>query len=68
MMTQVERESIEKLKAEYYRSHEVWKSLESAFDDESYDEDYDDTLTRKYEEGYSDALAMVLRLLDEGDK
>ena len=67
-MTQVERESIDKLKSEYYRSHEVWKSLESAFDDEGYDEDYDDTLTRKYEEGYSDALAMVLRLLDEEDK
>jgi hypothetical protein len=60
----MERESIEKLKAEYDRSHEAWKSLESAFDDESYDEDYDDTLTRKYEEGYSDALAMVLQLLE----
>jgi hypothetical protein len=60
----MERESIEKLKAEYDRSYGTWKSLESAFDDESYDEDYDDTLTRKYEEGYSDALAMVLQLLE----
>jgi hypothetical protein len=65
MMTQVERESIEKLQAEYDRSYGAWKSLESAFDDEDYDEDYDDTLTRKYEEGYSDALAMVLALLKE---
>ena len=68
MMTQGERESIEKLKAEYDRSYGAWKSLESAFDDEDYDEDYDDTLTRKYEEGYSDALAMVLRLLEGESK
>ena len=67
MMTQGERESIGNLQAEYDRSYGAWKSLESAFDDEDYDEDYDDTLTRKYEEGYSAALGMVLDLL-EADK
>jgi hypothetical protein len=59
---------IAKVQAEYDRSWWQWEKLERATFDEDYDEDFDDTITRKYEEGYSDALAMVLRLLEEASK
>ena len=59
-------ELVAKVEAEYQRSWSNWEKLERRFfNDEEYDEEYDDTLTRKYEEGYSDALAMVRRLLEE---
>ena len=59
-------ELVAKVEAEYQRSWWAWEKLERRFfNDEEYDEEYDDTLTRKYEEGYSDALAMVRRLLEE---
>lgn len=57
-----------KIEEEYQRSWWAWEKLERANFDDDYDEDYDDTLTRKYEEGYSDALAMVKRLLEEASK
>ena len=63
-----ERESIEILKEAYSRSWWAWEKLERANFDDDYDEEYDDTLTRKYEEGYSDALAMAIRLLEEEGK
>lgn len=58
------KEIIAKLEESYKDSLEDYKRLESAFDNDNYEEDYDDTLTRKYEEGYSDALAMALELLN----
>ncbi len=60
-----EREKIGILKEAYNRSWWAWEKLERATFDSDYNEDYGDTLTRKYEEGYSDALAMVIRLLEE---
>jgi phosphopantothenoylcysteine synthetase/decarboxylase len=57
-----------KVEEDYQRSWWTWEKLERANFDDDYDEDYDDTLTRKYEEGYSDALAMVKRLLEEAGK
>ena len=56
-------EVITKLEESYKDSLTKYNELNNANDDDNYDEDYDDTLTRKYEEGYSDALAMVLEQL-----
>jgi hypothetical protein len=61
------KEMVEKVRAEYNRSWWAWEKLERATFASDYDEDYDDTITRKYEEGYSDALMMVIRLLEEGE-
>jgi len=52
----------------YENSLDAFNELNSKFDDDNYDEEFEDTLTRKYEEGYSDALAMVIRLLEKGEK
>lgn len=60
-----EREKIGILKEAYNRSWWAWEKLERATFDSDYNEDYGDTLTRKYEEGYSDALMMVIKLLEE---
>ena len=54
-----------KLKELHSYSLGRFQELESAFDDENYDEEYTDTLIRKYEEGYSDALAMVIEALEK---
>jgi len=53
-------ELINKLQELHNYSQGRYQELESAFDDEDYDEEFTDTLIRKYEEGYSDALRMVL--------
>jgi hypothetical protein len=55
---------IRKLGKEYVRSFARWEELESNV----LNEEYDDLLQRKYEEGYSAALAMVLDLLEEESK
>ena len=60
-------ELIEKLKQNYARSYGIWERLERDTFDSSNDEDYEDTVTRLYEEGYSDALNMVIRLLEKGE-
>lgn len=54
-----------KLKELHAYSLGRFQELESAFDDDDYEEEYTDTLIRKYEEGYSDALAMVIELLEK---
>ena len=53
------KELLIELEESYKNSLDAFNELESKFNDE----DYDDTLTRKYEEGYSDALNMVIQLL-----
>ena len=58
---------IEKIREEYNRSWWAWEKLERATFVSDYEEEFDDTIIRKYEEGYSDALAMVIRLLKEGE-
>ena len=55
---------ITKLEKSYKDSLDAFNELDSKFNDDNYDEDYEDTLTRKYEEGYSDALNMVIQLLE----
>ena len=54
------KELIAKLEELHTYSLGRYQELESAFDDDDYDEEFTDTLIRKYEEGYSDALTMVL--------
>ena len=58
-------ELIAKVEEEYQRSWWAWEKLERLTFDSDYDEEFDDTIERKYQEGYSDALAMVNRLLAE---
>lgn len=53
---------IEIIGREYLRSFAKWEVL----DGNVLEEEYEDLLQRKYEQGYSDALAMVLDLLEKG--
>lgn len=57
----------DRIEAEYQRSWWAWEKLERLTFSDDYDEDFEDTIERKYQEGYSDALAMVKRLLEEGE-
>ena len=59
-------DNLENIRELYYSSLQAYETAEAKFDDKTYDEEYEDTLTRKYEEGFSDALAMVLDILKEG--
>ena len=57
----MERESIgRKIQAEWLRSFAKWEEL----DGNVMEEDYEDLLQRKYLEGYHEALAMVMDLLE----
>jgi hypothetical protein len=58
-------ELLAKIEESYQRSWWAWEKLERATFDSDYDEEFEDTITRKYEEGYSDALMMVRYLLAE---
>jgi hypothetical protein len=59
----MERESIgRKIQAEWLRSFAKWEEL----DGNVMEEDYEDLLQRKYLEGYHEALAMVMDLMEEG--
>ena len=51
-----------KIQAEYLRSFAKWEEL----DGNVLEEDYEDLLQRKYLEGYHEALAMVMDLMEEG--
>lgn len=54
-----------KVEAEYQRSWWAWEKLERLTFSSDYDEEFEDTIERKYQEGYSDALMMVQYLLAE---
>jgi hypothetical protein len=55
---------IEKVTQAHAESFKAWTDAQGMYDnDENYSEEYEDTLDRKYNEGHSDALAMVLELL-----
>lgn len=58
------KEIVEKINAEYQRSYWAYEKLERATFDSDYKENFDDTVNRLYEQGYSEALAMVQRLLE----
>jgi hypothetical protein len=53
-----------KIQEEYLRSFAKWEEL----DGNVLEEEYEDLLQRKYQEGYSDALAMVMDLLEGASK
>lgn len=53
---------IEKNQKETFKA---WKDANDKYDDETYSEEYEDTLQRKYDEGYADALESVLQLFAE---
>ena len=55
-------ELAKKIGQEYVRSFARWEELEGKI----LEEDYEDTIQRKYLEGYHEALAKVLDLLEEG--
>ena len=48
-------------------SFQDWKDAIDAFDNPSHEEEFEDTLQRKYDEGYSDALKYVLELFADTD-
>jgi hypothetical protein len=60
------KELILELVADYERSYWKFEKLERATFDSDYSEDYENTVERLYEQGYSDALAKVIRLLEKG--
>lgn len=57
------KELVAKLEKSHKESLDLFIELNSKFDDDNYDEEYEDTLERKYQEGFSDALSMALELL-----
>jgi hypothetical protein len=59
------KEIIEKLEVSYSRSLAIYEKLELLTFDSDYDEDYEDTVTRLYEQGFSDALLIAIKLLEE---
>lgn len=56
--------SIKMVGQEYLKAFFKWEEL----DGNVLTEEFEDTLQRKYQEGYSDALAMVLDLLEKEGK
>lgn len=57
----------DRIEAEYQRSWWAWEKLERLTFESDYQEEFEDTIERKYQEGYSDALMMVKYLLEEGE-
>ena len=56
---------IQRHHAEHYIA---WDNLNRKYDEiEDYAEEYEDTLFRKYEEGFSDALKLVIDLINRED-
>lgn len=51
----------------YKESLKTYEDYASKSEESGSEEDFEDTLGRKYEEGFSDALAMALRVLDGSD-
>jgi hypothetical protein len=58
---------IEKIKAEYEKSYWLYERLERDTFDPSNTESYENTVERLYRQGHSDALAGVIRLLENGE-
>ena len=52
-----------KLQIPYEKSLNTYEALELLTFDSDYDEDYDDTITRLYEQGFSDALLIAIKLI-----
>ena len=63
-MVRIER-ALELIEKNQKESFKAWKDANDAYDDPDYSEEYEDTLQRKYDEGYADALQSVLELFAE---
>jgi hypothetical protein len=59
----MDNKQIELIRKSYEFSLKTYNELNDKFENENHDEEYDDTLTRKYEEGFSDAIAHVFNVL-----
>ena len=59
------KELVNKLEESYKNSLDEFNELNSKFNDDNYDEDYENTVKRLYNEGYSDALNMAIELLEK---
>jgi hypothetical protein len=62
------KELISKLEENYSRSLAIYESLELKTFDSDYSESMEDTVERLYQQGYSDALLMAIKLLEKGAK
>lgn len=58
---------LEQLEQQYKESATLHSSLMAKFLEPNYEENFEDTITRTYEEGYSDALQYVIGLLLESE-
>lgn len=65
-MIRIEK-ALEEIKSEQVQAHKAWTDAQAKFNDKTYDEEFEDTLQRKYDEGYADALFSVLRKFAEID-
>lgn len=66
-MIQIEK-ALEQIKKDQAEAYQAWSEAQSKYDeDENYDEDFHDTLQRKYDEGRTDALMSVLLAFAEID-
>jgi archaellum component FlaC len=59
---------METLQENYSRSLAIYESLELKTFDSDYSESMEDTVERLYQQGYSDALLMAIKLLEKGAK
>ena len=62
------KELIAQLKKDYEKYYVIWEKLNIDTFDDDYEEDYENTVERLYNEGYSDALNMVIELLEKAVK
>ena len=56
---------METLQEDYSRSLAIYEKLELLTFNDDYDEDYEDTVERLYQQGYSDALLIAIKLLEK---
>ena len=61
------QELLKEIKKQQIEAHNDWTEAQNKFDEPTYDEEFEDTLERKYNEGYADALFFVLRRFEEID-
>ena len=55
-------EILEQIKNDQAKAFAEWKEANDKYDDDTYCEEFEDTLQRKYDEGYADALQFVIEL------
>lgn len=59
--------AIEEIKKNQANAYQAWKTADDLFDDPNHDEEFEDTIQRKYDEGFADALLSVLNLFEDID-